>query len=205
MSNENPKVSIIMPTLNVKPYIKQCIESVVNQTLNDIEIIIVDAGSTDGTLEILKEYESKDSRITLLHSDQKSYGHQMNMAIDIITGEYMGIVETDDYVAYEMFEELYKLSNNGEYDLVKSSFIYVNEDTNEIYKDKNMYKQQIPDDKPFNLKDNAYLLTGHPSIWAGIYKTDFIKSNNIKFMEAPGGGWVDNPFFHETACFAKTI
>ena len=205
MSNENPKVSIIMPTLNVKPYIKQCIESVVNQTLNDIEIIIVDAGSTDGTLEILKEYESKDSRITLLHSDQKSYGHQMNMAIDIITGEYMGIVETDDYVAYEMFEELYKLSNNGEYDLVKSSFIYVNEDTNEIYKDKNMYKQQIPDDKPFNLKDNAYLLTGHPSIWAGIYKTDFIKSNNIKFMEAPGGGWVDNPFFHETACLAKTI
>lgn len=205
MSNENPKVSIIMPTLNVKPYIKQCIESVVNQTLKDIEIIIVDAGSTDGTLEILKEYESKDSRITLLHSDKKSYGHQMNMAIDIITGEYMGIVETDDYVAYEMFEELYKLSNNGEYDLVKSSFIYVNEDTNEIYKDKNMYKQQIPDDKPFNLKDNAYLLTGHPSIWAGIYKTDFIKSNNIKFMEAPGGGWVDNPFFHETACLAKTI
>ncbi len=205
MSNENPKVSIIMPTLNVKPYIKQCIESVVNQTLKDIEIIIVDAGSTDGTLEILKEYESKDSRITLLHSDKKSYGHQMNMAIDMMTGEYMGIVETDDYVAYEMFEELYKLSNNGEYDLVKSSFIYVNEDTNEIYKDKNMYKQQIPDDKPFNLKDNAYLLTGHPSIWAGIYKTDFIKSNNIKFMEAPGGGWVDNPFFHETACLAKTI
>lgn len=205
MSNENPKVSIIMPTLNVKPYIKQCIESVVNQTLKDIEIIIVDAGSTDGTLEILKEYESKDSRITLLHSDKKSYGHQMNMAIDMMTGEYMGIVETDDYVAHEMFEELYKLSNNCEYDLVKSSFIYVNEDTNEIYKDKNMYKQQIPDDKPFNLKDNAYLLTGHPSIWAGIYKTDFIKSNNIKFMEAPGGGWVDNPFFHETACLAKTI
>ena len=171
MSNENPKVSIIMPTLNVKPYIKQCIESVVNQTLKDIEIIIVDAGSTDGTLEILKEYESKDSRITLLHSDKKSYGHQMNMAIDIITGEYMGIVETDDYVAYEMFEELYKLSNNGEYDLVKSSFIYVNEDTNEIIESDPKLKY-IYDDASFVLKVDDILETDK---WARNFVTSYFK------------------------------
>lgn len=205
MSSENPKISIIMPTLNVKNYIVQCLDSVVNQTLEDIEIIIVDAGSTDGTLEILNEYDNKDSRITLLHSDQKSYGHQMNMGMAQAKGDYIGIVETDDYVAPEMFYELYKLSNNGEYDIIKSSFIYVNEDTGEVYKDKNKLKRQIPDDRPFNLKDNGYLLTGHPSIWAAIYRREFLSINEVKFMEAPGGGWVDNQFFHETACLAKTI
>ena len=194
-----------MPTLNVKNYIVECLDSVVNQTLEDIEIIIVDAGSTDGTLDVLNEYAGKYSNITLLHSDQKSYGHQMNRGMAKAKGEYIGIVETDDYIAHEMFEKLYELSNNGEYDLVKSSFIYVNEDTGDIYKDKNVYKKKIPTDKPFNITDNGYLLTGHPSIWAGIYKSDFLSINGIEFMEAPGGGWVDNPFFHETACLAKTI
>ena len=70
-----PKVSIIMPSLNVVDYIQECMESVVNQTLKDIEIICVDAGSTDGTLEILREYEEKDSRVKIILSDRKSYGY----------------------------------------------------------------------------------------------------------------------------------
>ena len=113
-------------------------------------------------------------------------------------------MDSDDYIDEKMYEELYKLSN-GEYDIVKSSFNYVNEDLDKIFKDMNIYKQQIPEFQPFNLKDNAYLLTGHPSIWAGIYKRDFLNMYDIKFVEAPGGGWVDNQFFHETACLAKTI
>ena len=201
----DPKISIIMPSLNVVDYIVECVDSVINQTLEDIEIIFVDAGSTDGTLEILREYEAKDSRAKLIISDKRSYGHQMNLGIANSNGEYIGIVETDDYVSTDMFEELYALSNNGEYDMIKSSFIYVNEDTDEVYKDLNIHKRKIPEDKPFNLKDNPFILTGHPSIWAGIYKKDFLTVNEIKFMEAPGGGWVDNPFFHETACLAKTI
>ena len=194
-----------MPSLNVGPYIVECVDSVINQTLKDIEIIFVDAGSTDGTLEILKDYESKDSRIKLIVSDKKSYGHQMNLGIANATGQYIGIVETDDYVSCEMFQKLYNLSDNGHYDIVKSSFIYVNEDTDEVYQDLNIFKKKIPDDRVFSLKDNPYILTGHPSIWAAIYKRDFLTLNEIEFMEAPGGGWVDNPFFHETACLAKTI
>lgn len=194
-----------MPSYNVKNYIVECLDSVVNQTLSDIEIILIDAGSTDGTVEILNEYADKDSRIKLLHSDKKSYGYQMNMGISEAKGQYIGIVETDDYVDLEMFKTLYDLSNDGECDMVKSSFIYVNEDTGEVYKDKNIYKLQIPDDRVFNLKDNAYILTGHPSIWAAIYKREFLLTSEIKFMEEPYGGWVDNPFFHETAILASSI
>ena len=82
------KVSVIMPALNVAKYIRQCMESVINQTLKDIEIIVIDAGSSDGTLEILKEFEAKDSRVKLINSEKRSYGYQMNKGISIAQGVY---------------------------------------------------------------------------------------------------------------------
>ena len=102
-----PKVSIIMPSLNVAPYIEECIQSACRQTLTDIEILCIDAGSTDGTLEILQEFAKKDTRIRVLHSDVKSYGYQVNLGIKEATGEYVAILETDDYVDASMYETLY--------------------------------------------------------------------------------------------------
>ena len=93
---DRPMVSVLMPSLNVAPYIRQCMESVIGQTLQEIEILCIDAGSADGTAEVLREYAGKDPRVTLLHSDVKSYGHQINMGLENATGEYIGIVETDD-------------------------------------------------------------------------------------------------------------
>lgn len=93
-----PKISIIMPSFNVAPYIRECMDSVLAQTLSDIEVIVVDADSTDGTREILDEYAQKDSRIVILKDDKKSTGYANNKALDYATGEYIGIVETDDYI-----------------------------------------------------------------------------------------------------------
>lgn len=124
MENQNFKISVILPSLNVKQYIEQCIESVLNQTLEDIEIICVDAGSDDGTLEILKKYSELDSRIKLIHSDIKSYGHQLNLAIEQSKGEYIGIVETDDYIDENMYEVLYDLTDNGVVDISKVNFYH---------------------------------------------------------------------------------
>ena len=101
-----PKVSVIMPSLNVVQYIQECMESVVRQTLSDIEIICVDAGSTDGTLEILQEFAKKDQRISIIVSDKKSYGYQMNLGLKAAKGEYIGIVETDDFIEPNMYEDL---------------------------------------------------------------------------------------------------
>ena len=120
----SPKVSIVMPSLNVEKYIRQCMESVLKQTLEDIEIICVDAGSTDGTLEILEEYAHTDPRIQLMHSDKKSYGYQVNLGFDIACGEYLGIIETDDYADLEMFEVLYHIAKENDLDVVKSGFYY---------------------------------------------------------------------------------
>ena len=197
------KISVILPSLNVESYIKQCINSVINQTLDDIEIICVDAGSTDGTLEILGDYVNKDSRVKLIHSNKKSYGYQMNLGIKEANGEYIAIVETDDFIKNTMFEDLYNLSYNGSIDIVKGNFYhYYGEDNFKKDKDKESLKNTT---KKFTLEDKPIFINGHPSIWAGIYKKKFLYENNIKFIEEEGGGWVDNPFFFETAVLAKSI
>ncbi|ELZ6270419.1 glycosyltransferase family 2 protein, partial [Campylobacter coli] len=94
----NPKVSVVVPSLNSIKYIHECIDSILNQTLKDIEIICVDAGSTDGTLEVLREYEKNDERLKVIVSDKKSYGYQINLGIKEAKGEYLGIVESDDCI-----------------------------------------------------------------------------------------------------------
>lgn len=197
-----PKISVIMPSLNVADYIRQCIESVVSQTLDDIEIICIDAGSDDGTLEILKEYENNDSRITLMHSDKKSYGYQMNQAISKAEGDYIGIVETDDYISLNMFETLYGMSENSKIDVVKSNFYHVLEDETRIDTGK---KGLVKENVKFTIDEYPAIIKAHPSIWAGIYRREFLENNKIKFIEEPGGAWVDNPFFYETAFAAESI
>lgn len=97
-----------MPSFNVAEYIEECMESVIRQTFVDIEIINVDAGSTDGTLEILRKYAEKDTRIRMICSDKKSYGHQVNIGVELAKGKYIGIVDTDDKIANNMYEILYK-------------------------------------------------------------------------------------------------
>jgi glycosyltransferase involved in cell wall biosynthesis len=121
------KISIILPSYNVAKYIEECIESVINQTLKETEIICVDAGSTDGTIDILENYAKKDSRIIIVHSNKKSYGYQVNIGINKAKGKYIGIVETDDFIDKKMYEELYDYANKLDADVVKTPFIeYLN-------------------------------------------------------------------------------
>ena len=93
----NAKVSVVLPSLNVADYIEECLASVLNQSLDELEVICVDAGSTDSTREILDDYAKKDSRIVVLHSNVKSYGKQVNMGLDYACGAYVAILETDDW------------------------------------------------------------------------------------------------------------
>ena len=83
------KVTVLLPSLNVAGFIEECLISVTGQTLKELEILCIDAGSTDGTLEILERYAKKDKRIRVLHSDRKSYGYQINRGMDMALGEYL--------------------------------------------------------------------------------------------------------------------
>ena len=150
-----------MPSYNGAKFIKQSLESVVNQSFEDIEIICVDAGSTDGTLDILKDY-STDSRVKILNSDVKSYGHQINMGIDNANGEYMGIVETDGCIHEKMYETLYGMTKKGQADIAKVNFYhyYDSQENPKFYISE--IKKNVPTNEFFTVYDDADILWGQP-------------------------------------------
>ena len=201
--NEVPRITILMPSLNVGSYIRECMESVTGQTLQDIEILCIDGGSTDGTLDVLEEYAARDPRVALMHSAVKSYGHQINLGLDAARGEYIGIVETDDYIASEMFQKLYDVAGRtGKPDIVKSGFYNVWSDG----KITPEYTITAETGEAFPLTAHEDLIImGHPSIWSCIYKKSFLDNHGIRMKEVPGGGWVDNLFLYQTMCEAGRI
>lgn len=201
------KISIIVPIYNAEKYLEQCLQSIKNQTLKDIEVICVDDGSTDSSPQIMDRFQNEDQRFKVIHKSNGGNGHSMNTGLAAATGEYIGCVEADDYIENNMFEKLYMYTNNGTVDIVKSNFwnCYENEDGS-IKKVVNEERSNMPEvATPFTIKEYPQILWGHPSIWSGIYKRSLIEDNGIKFKEAKGGGWVDNPFFFETMCCAKSI
>lgn len=200
-------VSIIVPIYNAEKYLKQCLKSIKNQTLKDIEIICVDDGSTDASAQIMDEFQKKDNRFIVIHKENGGNGHSMNAGLSIAKGEYIGCVEADDFIEQNMFEKLYMLSNGGKIDIVKSNFWNCYEDANGgMRRVINQERANMPEViTPFTIKEYPQILWGHPSIWSAIYKKSLLEENDIKFKEAKGGGWVDNPFFFETMCCAKSI
>ena len=122
-----PLVSIIMPSLNVRQYIEKCLQSVVDQTLQNIEIICIDAGSTDGTREIINKYVLKDNRVKVIDSEIKSYGYQVNLGMYYASGKYIAIVETDDWIELNMFSILYELAEREKLDYIVADFDFVYE------------------------------------------------------------------------------
>lgn len=201
------KISIIIPVCNSAKYLEQCVTSVTNQSLKEIEIICVDDGSTDQSLEIIRKLKKQDDRINIIEKENSGYGNSINRGIDSAKGAYIGIVESDDFIDASMYKSLYDLSLNGSVDVVKANFWdYYDLENGHHNKYKNEERKFAKELKiPFTIKQNPQVLWGHPSVWSAIYKKSFINENNIKMVEAPGGGWVDNPFFFETLCAAKSI
>lgn len=189
-------ISVIMPSLNVAQYIRECMESVLKQTLQEIEVLCVDAGSTDGTLEILEGYAAEDARVRIIKSDQKSYGHQINLGIKAASGQYIGIVETDDFIDASMYQNLYSYVGNDAPDFVKCGFY----DYAEIGERKLICESSLkglPETigKLIDLqkeREKGFLVLNH--IWAGVYRRDFLLEKGIRFNETPGASYQDTSF-----------
>ena len=201
-----PKVSIIIPTYNVESYLRECKESVTRQTLEDIEIICVNDGSTDNSLEILKEYADKDSRIILIDKQNEGYGVGMNIGLDKATGEYIGIVEPDDFVPLNMYEDLYNIAKENDLDFIKADFYRFTRNSengnmeliyNHLDSSGENYNQVInPFEKPYITK---FIM----NTWSGIYRRQFIEQHHIRHNTTPGASFQDNGFFWQTFMYAK--
>ena len=128
-----PKISIIVPVYNVENYLKQCMDSLLNQTFSDFELICINDGSTDSCLSILEDYAGRDARIRLISKENEGYGKTMNRGLAEARAPYVGIVESDDFAKPEMFERLYAAMAERPVDLVKCNFYkYTTEDGEDI-------------------------------------------------------------------------
>ena len=201
-----PKITVIMPSLNVAPYIEECISSVERQTLKDIEIFCIDAGSTDGTLEILQNHAENDPRIHIIRSSVKSYGYQVNLGIREAQGEYVSIVETDDYIADNMLEILYSYTLEFAPDYVKSSnnhFMHIG--TKRVFVKGSVLPENvnISFGDLINPKEHAELHRYGSYIWDGIYKKQFLYDNGITLNESSGAAFQDMGFAHWLLAVAR--
>ena len=176
-----PKISIVVPVYNVEKYIRECLDSLVNQTLEDIEIICVNDGSRDSSPQILEEYASKDSRIRVFHQENQGVSAARNFGIKNVTGEYLTFVDSDDWIELNALEILYKTVKERKSDiLLFSHYNFIN---NVIYKDLRLDNiAQIAMDK--NIKFDEYYQEFFKlplGVCGRLYSTNLIKNNNILF------------------------
>ncbi len=208
MMKKECKVSIIMPSLNVAPYIDECIRSALSQTLSEKEIICVDAGSTDGTWEKLSSYAKipeYEKEIKLIHCNIKSYGYQVNFGIDQAVGEYIAVLETDDYVTSDMYEYLYNIGKSNDADFVKADYdaFITCPGGEKIFNSVKLFKNKKEYGKVIIPSQSIYLYAHDHSIWKGIYKRDFLLRHHIRFNESKGAAFQDIGFTQQVLSCAR--
>lgn len=181
-----PNVSIIIPVYNVEHYLREALDSVVNQTLSDIEIICIDDCSTDGSYKILQEYAANDNRFILLCNDEnRGIGFTRNVGMKRATGEYMMFLDPDDWFELDACERAYNQISKNNDDVVFFNSQTCDEDGNLISVDKKLkpYKKYL-DGRSFSLKKiKKNFIKGKIACWSRIYNTEFMRKHDIYFPE----------------------
>lgn len=197
-----PKVSIVVPVCNVEKYVAKCLDSIIRQTLTDIEIICVDDGSTDNSGRILDAYAQKDSRIQVIHKENSGYGDSMNIGFSMAKGEYIGIVESDDAIKPEMYQVLYENAKEHDLDLIKSNAFFWWEP---LHLWDSSYSKDLEDfyDVVLTPKNREIMFLFFMNTWTGIYKREFIERYHIRHNTTPGASYQDNGFWVQTLCFCE--
>ena len=196
-----PKVSIIVPIYNVEKYLDRCMNSLVNQTLKDIEIIMVDDGSPDNCPKMCDEWAKKDSRIKVVHKKNGGLGYARNSGLDVATGEYVAFVDSDDYVEASMYEVLYNTAKNNQCNAVFSGF-YQDYYTEVSEKREVTKYTEFGRDVLGNLAINFIAAPPYckneyvheMSVWHSVYLRDTIEENSIRFVSERIYASEDVPF-----------
>lgn len=179
-----PKISVIIPVYNVESYLKKCIESVLAQTMEDLEIILVDDGSTDGSSSICDEYVNYPN-ITVIHQENKGVSAARNVGLRIAKGEYIAFLDSDDYVSSDMYEEMYLVAKQNSVDIVYCNYNYVAE---KIIPNKD---EILPENRKILPSEIRSVISSDDGnkllwfVWKGLFSKEMLYNNNIWFIEKP--------------------
>ncbi|RCW42735.1 glycosyltransferase family 2 protein [Paenibacillus prosopidis] len=191
----NPKVSIIVPIFNMEHYLDRCMESLLGQSLTDIEIIAVNDGSNDSSLSILEEYAQKDSRLKIINKENGGVSAARNEGVKAARGQYIGFVDPDDWVNSSMYEAMYQAVVQEDADIVMCTYIrefgtHSKEKTFEL-PHKQTYRRDDVQAKMLRrlvgpLKEelaNPEYLDAWGTVWSKLYRAELLKDNHLKFMD----------------------
>lgn len=174
------KVSVVIPVYNAEKYLKRCLDSVINQTFRDIEVICVNDGSLDGSARILEEYARLDSRVIVLNQENSGQGAARNNGLKIARGEYIGFVDSDDWIDLDFFEKLYAAAKKYDADAACAGIIRPHANG------KNSIKLKFEKEELLSTAIEKYAKNNMPRqcyAWNKIYKKSEIDRQNAKFKE----------------------
>lgn len=175
-----PKVSVIVPVYNAEEYLEDCISSIVHQTLQDIEIICVNDGSTDNSINILNRFSQYDKRIKIINQENAGAGAARNNGVKIAQGEYIGFIDSDDYIELDMYDTMYRRAISDDSDLVIDGSVFIPKDTIHFFTDAStMY---LMENKPFSASKYPVILNSC-FVWNRIYKTGFYNKYHFTIPE----------------------
>lgn len=199
---EGVKVSVLMPICNVEQYLDECLKSVTKQTLAEIEIICINDGSTDGSQRIIERFAARDRRIVVINKENSGYGDSMNLGLEVATGDYIAIVEPDDFVEPTMLAEMYYLAVEQKADVVRANYYRFSET------EETIFEQVLPSEVAGKLNQapsGFHYLRQPAAIWSGLYRAEFLKKQKINFLPTPGASYQDTSFAWKTLAAAKKI
>ena len=199
-----PEVSLVIPCCNVERYVEQCVRSAMAQTLQNIEIICVNDGSTDSTLEVLQKLAVEDERIRIIDKPNSGYGNSMNVGFDAACGRYIGILESDDFIEPDMLQVHAELAEEHDLDVVKSNFYFYW--STPVERDVHCDLLQ-PEEcgRVLRPRDERHIFYVKPSIWSALYRADFIRQHGIRFNETPGASYQDASFNFQVWLCAERV
>ncbi len=179
-----PKVSVIIPVYNVEKYLRQCLDSVINQTLKDIEIICINDGSTDDSLQILEEYAKKDERIKVISKENGGLSSARNEGLRRVASELCYFLDSDDYIEPNLLETAFNVFSNNDIDYYCFGSEVYTEENNSLNQETKTLNKYLK--IKFNGIQKATFDVGQNQnihVWNKVFKTSIIKNNNIHFIE----------------------
>ena len=180
------KLSIIIPVYNGEKHLEECVKSLMDQTLNECEFIFVNDGSQDKSVELIQKHQKEDSRIILINQKNSGVSVARNTGIETAKGKYIGFVDSDDFVAIDMFEVLYNKAENNKADVVVANY-YLGRDGKYVKKRTIFEYDYLYDNLLINKKLIPSLIANEdivlPAVWNKIYKREFLQENNFLFLK----------------------